>query len=94
MLAVSDAGVLVICAIIGACISAATLVYGWVRDRQKRTADERGQAIGSAAANKERLDDLYVAMVGRPADAEGLPAIEGFVQITERRLARLEEDRP
>lgn len=92
MLAVTNAGLLAICAVVGVCISTATLVYGWVRDRQKEREQSRSEAIGQSAANRDRLDDLYVSMVGRPADDEsGLPAVEGFVQITERRLHALEQ---
>jgi hypothetical protein len=89
--------VLAVCAVLGAAVSMATLVHGWMRDRQDRARLERNTNAELAKANaevigeiREELDRLIGTVIGFAAD-NGYPAREGFMQEHERRLVRLED---
>lgn len=84
---VTTASIVAVCAVVGVALSISTLVYGWVRDRQRHRADSEKEAHHQ----DERLDALVLAFFGRTAPNEsGLPPVEGFMDGTNRRLEHLE----
>jgi predicted TPR repeat methyltransferase len=87
---------LVICAVLGAAISMATLLHGWVRERQDKAKSERDATSVQARTNTEVIDKLHddltkltETVVGR-APINSYPAVEGFMQQHSRRLEQLE----
>jgi hypothetical protein len=85
LLATAVTDILAICAIVGAAISAATLVYAYLRDRQTHARDN-AELLDRLM---DELQKLTSTVVGSPP-ANGFPAVEGFMQDHERRLSQLE----